>query len=111
MKTLILLFFISTLNLSIPKDIKIGERMSVIEKNYPTYHFKFYKKITESGYSIGMLGYWKGKEGCVLHFSKDSLTSIATFDNFKEYKEYITNPEEVKNIVLNDKNLMLTSNE
>jgi len=111
MKTLLLLFFVFSLNFSIPKDVKLGQSLNTIEKSFPDYHFKFYKKITEGGFSIGMLGYWKDKEGCVLHFNKDTLISIATFNNFKEYKEYITNPEEKKFIVINEKNLMLSSNE
>ena len=71
MKILLLLLFATSFNFSIPKDVKIGEKMSVIEKTYSNYYFKFYKKHTEAGFSVGMLGYWKDKEGCVLHFNKD----------------------------------------
>jgi hypothetical protein len=108
MKTLMILFIASTLSFSIPNDIKLGISLKQIEKEYPDYHFKFYKNIQNTSFSLGMLGYWKGKEGCVLHFNDDTLTLIKTFKNVSQYEEYITNPREVKNIVINKNNLVVS---
>jgi hypothetical protein len=106
MKALIVLILISMLNTSIPKKLSPGIPLTKIEKEYPDYHFKFRKKIDKSPFSIAMLGYWK-KEGCVLHFNNDTLTLITVFKDFNEYKSYITNPNEKKNIIIKKDNLIL----
>ena len=116
MKTLIFLFVMSMFNFSavnsfVPKDVKKGEKLMVVEKKYPNYHFKFYKKAGEVKFAFSMLGYWGSKEGCVLQFTNDTLMCITTFKNYKQYEEYITNSNEITNITINEKNLMLTSNE
>jgi len=121
MKVIIFLFLISTLNLfpagnptnPFPKDVKEGESFQRIVKNYPKYHFKFYKEIkdvkrdTKIGMSFAMLGYWNKGEGCVLLFTNDRLIDKMFFKKIKEYKKYINNPDEKQNIVVNEENLVL----
>ena len=105
MKTLVFLILILSFNVFpmtsvkdnlLPVDVQAGETIQNVEKNFPTYHFKFYKIFeTEFGESLtkmtfSMLGYWDKGEGCVLVFTNDTLIATNKFTNIKDYKEYIT---------------------
>jgi len=120
MKTLVFLILLLSFNdfpmtsikdSTIPINVQMGETIQNVEKNFPTYHFKFYKTLeTEVGeplikMTFSMLGYWNKGKGCVLVFTNDKLIATNKFSNIKDYKEYITNPIEDKNISIIAENL------
>jgi hypothetical protein len=114
MKTLVFLFLAATLNYSSPKEIPMGEKFKKIERMFSDYHFKFYKEVTTKSEAypsppmcFAMLGYWNKTEGYVLVFSDDVLVLTVIFTNLNDYKEYITNTNEEKNITIKSKNLIL----
>jgi hypothetical protein len=88
-----------------PIDFKEGTPMTDVLKSQPDFHFKFYKTVHEKPFSkmtFGMIGYWKDGKGYVLQFTSDKLVCTTEFTSLKEYTEWITNPEEKRNIVIND---------
>lgn len=116
MKTLAILFLVSVFNFlptskaTFPTEIKEGEMIQNVEKAFPNYHFKFYKKVKNRTFSISsfaMLGYWNKDNGCVLMFADEKLIGTTLFDKINKYKEYITNAKEKKNIVIKKENLIL----
>lgn len=113
MKMIVFLFLVSALNNPTPTNIPLGEKFQIIEKSFPNYHFKFYKKVdafsnfNEPPLTFAMLGYWSRGEGYVLVFSDDKLVQTTMFTNFEDYNKYITNPKEKETIKINDKNLIL----
>jgi len=115
MKKIFILFAILALNLSFkeegnnyetPLNVNVGESFQNIEKSFPYYHFKFYKK-SDKDMSFAMLGYWNKNEGCVLQFNSDTLVGKFQFLDFQKYEEYITNKKENDYIVINQKNINL----
>jgi hypothetical protein len=94
------------INYKLPEDVRFGENYYDILREYPDYHFKFYKK-SEEKFSFAMLGYWYNKNGCVLLFNNDVLMHVYDFVNLNEYLDFITNPDEMDNIQIISENLIL----
>lgn len=93
-------------NYKLPEDVRLGENYYDVLKEYPDYHFKFYKTSEEGGFPFAMLGYWYNDKGCVLLFSNNTLMHIYDFVSLSEYLDFITNPNEVENIQIISENLI-----
>lgn len=107
MKLLLALFLVCGAMVSSPFDVKTGTPKQELVKSFPDYHFMFNKTVDGPNgmkMTIGMIGYWENGHGCILHLLNDSVTGKTVFANAKEYKEYITNSKEKKNIVIIQKN-------
>ena len=93
-------------NYKLPEDVRLGENYYDVLKEYPDYHFKFYKKEEKSDFPFAMLGYWYNERGCVLLFSNNVLMHVYDFVNLDEYLIFITNPNEIENIQIISENLV-----